>query len=102
MDLAPLPSVDEEDLLSSQVQSNESDSASTNLPEATSTQTSKKQKTALTKKEQPKGTQDQTETGTNKNNPDCSIPSDPYDPVLMQEQLINDHGDKTKFEIFLL
>ena len=35
-----------------------------------------------------------------KNKPDCSVPSDPYDPVLMHEQLINDHGGKTKFEIF--
>ena len=65
VDLVPLPSAGDENLLSSQVQSNESDSASTNLAEATPNQASKKQKTAPSKKEQPKGTQDQKETGTN-------------------------------------
>ena len=85
------------------LQSNESDSASTNLAEATPNQASKKQKTAPSKKRttkrnpRPKGNWNKS-----KNKPDCSVPSDPYDPVLMQEQLINDHGGKTKFEIFLL
>ena len=50
VDLAPLPSAGDENLLSSQVQSNESDSASTNLAEATPNQASKKQKTAPSKK----------------------------------------------------
>ena len=50
VDLAPLPSAGDENLLSSQVQSNESDSASTSLAEVTPNQASKKQKTAPSKK----------------------------------------------------